>query len=339
LFADLRPLRALLNIRDEATFKLVVTWMAYALIAGGIYPVLAIAGPAGAAKSTFTALLKRVLDPTSAPTHGAPHSQQDLVAIAKNNHVIALDNLSNVSPSLADNLCRLATGGSFGGRQLYTDNDMAAFHAKRPVILKGINDLVTRGDLADRAIVIHLERIDPRQARSEDEIWAAVENAHPAVLAGLLEIVAVGLQRMPHTQSPVQGLPRMVDFAKFGMASAPALGWSGEEFILAYTNNRRRATDIVIEHDVVAVALIELVTECPRKRWSGTPSELLQALQAQAPSWKSDATFPKSAPALGKQLERLKPALEAKGLIVVERRTSRQRIVTLELQAPLRAAA
>jgi len=41
------------------------------------------------------------------------------------------------------------SGGSFAVRQLYTDQDEVLFEAARPVILNGIDDIVTRPDLAD----------------------------------------------------------------------------------------------------------------------------------------------------------------------------------------------
>ena len=46
-----------------------------------------------------------------------------------------------------------------GGRKFYTNDGEATFNARRPVVLTGINDVATRGDLADRTIVIQLEKI------------------------------------------------------------------------------------------------------------------------------------------------------------------------------------
>jgi hypothetical protein len=50
---------------------------------------------------------------------------------------------------ISDTLCRLATGGGFAVRQLYTDQNEVLFDAARPVILNGVEDIVTRPDLAD----------------------------------------------------------------------------------------------------------------------------------------------------------------------------------------------
>jgi hypothetical protein len=50
---------------------------------------------------------------------------------ANNGYLLAFDNLSGLPAWLSDALCRLASGGSFAVRQLYTDDDevdrLAAF--------------------------------------------------------------------------------------------------------------------------------------------------------------------------------------------------------------------
>ena len=58
--------------------------------------------------------------------------------------------------------------------ELYTDGDETLFDVVRPVILNGIEDFVTRPDLADRAVFLTLESIaDDEKRRTEEEIRAA----------------------------------------------------------------------------------------------------------------------------------------------------------------------
>ena len=86
---------------------------------------------------------------------------------ANNGHVLAFDNLSGLPSWLSDALCRLATGSSFARRQLFTDEDEILFHATRPVILNGIEDVVCRADLADCAVFLTLGPIsDDRRGAS-----------------------------------------------------------------------------------------------------------------------------------------------------------------------------
>src|SRR4051812_24280802 len=78
-------------------------------------------------------------------------------------------------------------GGSFAVRQLYTDRDEVLFQAARPIILNGIEDVITRPDLADRAIFLTLPHFQEERRRPEKEIWRAFESAQPHILGALLD--------------------------------------------------------------------------------------------------------------------------------------------------------
>jgi hypothetical protein len=57
------------------------------------------------------------------------------------------------------------------------------FKAARPTLLNGIEDIIGRSDLADRAILLTLGPIGEEQRRSETELWREFELARPAILA------------------------------------------------------------------------------------------------------------------------------------------------------------
>ena len=58
----------------------------------------------------------------------------------------------------------MSTRGGFSSRTLYTDADEVIFQAKRRVILNGIEELATRGDLLDRALIGVLGLVDHTHA-------------------------------------------------------------------------------------------------------------------------------------------------------------------------------
>jgi hypothetical protein len=169
---SVETLRSFLNLQSDDDFVLVVAWALAALSDRGPYPVLALSGERGSAKSTFSAILQALLDPNTAPL---PREDRDLFIAASNGHVLAFDNVSGLPAWISDTLCRLATGGGFAVRQLYTDQDEVLFDAARPVILNGIEDIVTRPDLADRAVFLTLQPIPEERRRPEAELWAAFE--------------------------------------------------------------------------------------------------------------------------------------------------------------------
>jgi hypothetical protein len=59
----------------------------------------------------------------------------------RSGRLLAFDNLSGLPVWLTDALCRLATGGSFAVRQLYTDDEEMLFEAARPTLLNGIEEV------------------------------------------------------------------------------------------------------------------------------------------------------------------------------------------------------
>ena len=177
---SVETLRSFLNVQSDADFVLVVAWALACLRNRGPYPVIVLSGEQGSAKSTFSAILRALLDPNTAPLRALPREDRDLFIAASNGHVLAFDNVSGLPAWISDTLCRLATGGGFAVRQLYSDQDEVLFDAARPVILNGIEDIVTRPDLADRAVFLTLEPIPEERRRPEAGIVGGVRGRAPA---------------------------------------------------------------------------------------------------------------------------------------------------------------
>ena len=83
-----------------------MAWLLGALRAGGPYPVLAIAGEQGPAKTVLSKLLRTLIDPSVAPVRALPRNERELFIAANNGHILAFDNLSGLPPWLSDTLCR-----------------------------------------------------------------------------------------------------------------------------------------------------------------------------------------------------------------------------------------
>ena len=270
---SVEALRPFLNVGSDDEFVLAVAWALAVLRDKGPYPVTVVSGGEGSAKSTFSAILRALLDPNTAPLRALPRDDRDLFIAATNGYVLAFDNVSDLPAWISDTLCRLATGGGFAVRQLFTDQDEVLFDACRPVILNGIEDIVTRPDLADRSIFLTLEAIPEERRKPEKELWAAFEAARPQILGALLDAVAHGLRRLPETQ--LDKLPRMADFALWATACETAL-WPAGTFGRAYSGNRDEAVEDVIDADPVATAVCAMMAA--RTEWTGTAKDLLGAL-------------------------------------------------------------
>lgn len=319
---SVETLRSFLNVRTDNDFVLVVAWVLAILRNRGPYPIIVLSGEQGSAKSTFTAILRALIDPNTAPLRALPREDRDLFIAASNGHVLAFDNVSGLPAWISDTLCRLATGGGFAVRQLYTDQDEILFDAMRPVILNGIEDIVTR---PDRAVFLTLQPIPEEGRRSEAELWAAFEAERPRILGALLDAVVQGLKRLSETR--LEKLPRMADFALWATACETAL-WPPGTFWAAYCGNRDDAVEGVIEADPIAAAVRSVMAT--RSEWTGTASDLLGALaEVVGERVAKSKTWPDSPRALAGRLRRAATFLRKIGIEISFGREGRARIRTI----------
>jgi hypothetical protein len=312
---SIESLTAFLNLPTPDEFVLVVAWLLAALQQGGTYPLLVIAGEQGSAKTMLTKILRALIDPNAAPSRAPPREERDLMIAANNGHILAFDNLSGLPCWLSDALCRLATGGSFAIRQLYTDSDEVLFQAARPAMLNGIEDIVGRSDLADRAIFLTLEPISDERRRTERQLWREFGAMRPQILGSLLDAVAHGLKRVSSVR--LKRVPRMADFALWSTTCETAF-WPPGTFLRAYNANRPAAIEGVIEADPVASLVREVMAI--RTTWAGRASDLLRAGEDVL-----DGTvgWPKNPRALAGRLRRCQTFLRSVGIDIAFTREGR----------------
>jgi hypothetical protein len=319
-------LRRFLNV-DDNTWCLVVAWLVASLRPRGPYPLLALFAEQGSGKSTTGRILRELVDPNAAPLRAEPSDARDLMIGANNSWCLAYDNLSHVPPWLSDALCRLSTGGGFATRELYTDQDEVIFDSQRPVMLTSIEEVASRSDLLDRCLVVWLPAIPEDHRRPEATLIADFVAARPKILGALLDAVAVALKRLPTIQ--LASLPRMADFAVWASAAETAFGWSPGTFLRAYSENRDSANEVALEASLIARPLLELLED--RREWTGTATELLEALEAGVTDQvKRQNSWPKNGRSMSGHLKRLAPNLRAGGWELKLSRGSKQRSITIQ---------
>ena len=275
---DLDDLKELCNV-DDTGLILIVSWLLSALRGQGPFPVLEVLGEQGSAKSTSARILRFLVDPNTAPLRWMPRNERDLAIAARNAWALVFDNLSRLSDSTSDAICRLATGGGFSTRRLYTDGEEEIFDSKRPVILNGIVDVATRTDLIDRCLVLTLKSIPEKARKTEEEINACLDAKRPELLGALLDAVAEGLRSYENTK--LAKLPRMADFARWMVACEKALPWESGRFIEVYAANRQSVVEESVEADLVASAVRRLMER--KAEWIGSARDLLSELDEFVP--------------------------------------------------------
>jgi energy-coupling factor transporter ATP-binding protein EcfA2 len=218
-------LRAFFNLASDDDFVLAIAWL-LGTYHSGPHPGLVISGEAGSGKSTLSEMLQALIDPRSEPLRGLPKTEDELNASEA--YLRLYDNVTVVPAGIADALCRHSTG-----------------RPSRPMIINSIDDVVLREDISERCLYLKLPEMPDEKRRSQEEVWARFEKMRPRVLGLLYSAVAHGLRSLPST--PLDDLPRMADFARWGSACEKAF-WPEGTFILAYLRNRIGATSMRTYH-------------------------------------------------------------------------------------------
>jgi hypothetical protein len=216
----------------------------------------------------------------------------------------------------------LSTGGGFSTRELYSDKDEVLIDVQRPVIINGIDELGTRGDLLDRSLVLYLPRIGAYQ--TESDFWVGFEQVRPRILGALLDAVAGALKNLPTVR--LARSPRMADFALWTTAAEQTMGLEFGAFMTAYDGNRAEAHQLSLE----ASPITDPLRTVAKRGFTGTATELLERLATVvSDDVMRGKSWPKSASALAGTLRRLAPNLRAAGIEIDFDRTGSRRIIVI----------
>ncbi len=320
---SLEELAELAGLEGEARV-LVLGWLIGVLQPNGPFPVLALSGEQGSGKSTLARLLKAVIDPTGAPLRALPKDDREVAIAARGSYLLAFDNVSGIPATLADSLCRLATGAGFAARALYTDSEQEVLEASRPVLLTSIGEApLARPDLADRALSVVLPH--RRRFLPDADLARKFEAVRPRVLGALLDAASGAIEALSDVS--LEGLPRMASFARWVQAAEQALAvpWPPGSFLAAYAGNRAAVVSAGLDGDSLAQALLRRLNGSDAEL-NGSAAELLEQL---LPVGRVPRDFPTTPSAFGDRLRRLAPQLAAVGVSAVLRRTHGRRLWTI----------
>ena len=140
----INALTKIFKVASKDDFVLMTAWL-LGVLSVGPYPIAAFVGEHGTTKSTSTRLLRKLLDPNKSLLRALPREERDLAITAQNSHILTFDNLSGLPTWISDALCKVATGGGFSCRELYSNDGEFIFDGRRPIVMNGIQDFATRG--------------------------------------------------------------------------------------------------------------------------------------------------------------------------------------------------
>jgi putative DNA primase/helicase len=192
------------------------------------------------------------------------------------------------------------------------------------VVLTGIAEVASRGDLIDRASVVTLKPISTGDRKTEAELEARWRDLQPFALGGLLDATVVALRRLPETRP--EHLPRLAEHARFVMAAEPGLGWPDGTYLRVYDRSRSEAFEAALDASPITGRLRVLAGA----GFDGTPTELHERLaKGVDESVTRRSAWPANARALSAELRRLAPSLREAGIEIDFKDTARPRRIVL----------
>lgn len=312
---SLNLLREFTHLSDE-DFVMTIGWLVASMNPEGPFPLLVLSSEHGSGKSTLTTLLQRIIDPNTTERLAAFRDADALFSTATSRWIMPYDNLGKISEENSNHLCRLATGGGYSKRQLYTDNDSYSITVKRPCILNGIALTLGRMDLLDRAYPVRLAPIPEGRLRTEGELYSAFEEVHPCILGALLTAISAAIREEAYTP---RNTSRMADGETFILRAEKGGGlpWPVGTFGKVLARREAEKRDDAILDDLVASKIVNL---SEGHGWEGSLKHLLQIIREGSDA-EERGFVPAHPRGLTKKLEELMPLLRSKGIRLEKRKT------------------
>lgn len=270
----------LFHIIDPQHRILTKVWIISCFIADIPRTINDVHGEKGAAKSTFCAFIKRLIDPDTLELLTLPKDPDTLVQQLHHNYLAIYDNLKHVPYWLSDDLCRAATGIGNSKRKLFTDEDDIIRKYRRCIMVNGIVNVLEEPDFLDRSVMTELARIPTENRRELAQVEAEFEAMRPKLLGYIFDTLVKALKIKPALN--LQNLKRMADFEAWGEAISLAMGNRPGLFREAYDANIGRQNVEAIELNPLAQAVQRFMAE--KESWEGLTADFLKELEAVAVS-------------------------------------------------------
>lgn len=302
------------NLKNEKQEKMLILYLVTSFIGANIpFPVLILNGEKGSSKSTTMRKLEKLIDPKSSDMFGLPHGADGLELRLSNNYYVCLDNLQTLNRRTSDVIARSCTGASVSKRRLYHDEAEIVMNIKCLVALNGISLVAKESDLLDRSLILELERLNPKNIKTEQELWKDFEEDRPKILGCIFRILMIAYFDLRPTKE--QEKIRLADFHLACIKVGRVLGMTDKEVSDILWNNQRNVNRQSLNEDIVACCLIELMNH--KKTYVNSMAGLLIDLQDLASkNGIVGSVLPKTPNHLSNRLRKVKSNLQAEYGIV-----------------------
>jgi hypothetical protein len=290
-------LREVLGLQDENLWLLVLGFLLSCLKERATHFVAVVQGPVGAGKSLLTRYLSRLLDHRDPQTPRIPPTRKDIMAVGAHRYILTIDNMTPPTPQQSGDLCAILTGSGLEGKQNYTDFGSCGADVRRPMVVNGIEQLLTRAEIQSRAIPITLPERPPHTRRTDEEIEDDFNRHWAAILGGILDLTVKGLGLKVPVLDRARSL-RMLSSIEWVERCFQANGMGCGRFLSALVEAQTSVTDAKCDD----WSLLPYLEAFAGQQVEGTANDLFLMLRDLVQGGIVPPDFPRSAQQFGTQI-------------------------------------
>lgn len=326
---DLKQLWNYINLTCEEDRVLFCSCLISMFFSGIDHVIPVWYGDQGSGKTISSECVKDLIDPSSLKTQALSKDEESLILTLYHNWLSVFDNVSEVKDWQSDILSRAITGGGQSRRRRYTDEEEQLYDFRRCFLINGLTIPITAPDVMDRSLLFKIKRFD--QHGSKEKLEKEFERNKPRIFGALFDLVSKTLKiKEEQNIEPPPGI-RLYDFGIIGEAAARAAGEKEGYFSELFLKKKADDNLEVIQSSLMGSVLYSLIAENSyteaghakypfideKKKWSGTPSELLKIFNLKASEGSIDRRqkgWKGSPRGLSVELDKLKTNFKAVGI-------------------------
>ena len=294
---SIKELSDLLNFKDTQLFSVHLVAM---FLADVTTPIMALTGVAGSQKTTTSAAIKRIVDPSGdsleANVQSIPTKRDDIIMTMFNRYLTVFENISKIDTDISDILCRAVTGSSNTKRAHYKNLEEIIMTFKRKIILNGVTPRFNNGDLQTR--LIKYAKIDEEEITllTDSQFEEKFVELRPRVFGEVCQVIQRVLGKI--NGYTITAKTRMAEFERWGELISQELGYPENSFGKIY-EEKMKITSIENKDNYPIIGIIENLM-VDKREYEGSVSELFSFIKNMAGTIGIDikekyVSFPKAA--------------------------------------------
>ncbi|EBA01757.1 hypothetical protein [Marinobacter sp. ELB17] len=295
----------------ETYYSTVITWMVCTLFPERDQTILEITGAENSGKSTAAWIIKSLIDPTDKTLNEAPNSSKELLSLAQNNYIIAIDNADDIPEPMQKQIYELLNNGINNQINHGNSGSNWTINLRNPVIGVSTSSMLSNPLLIKKGISIDLPTLDAETLNENlDQLFQ--ETRYQA----LLELVNIAAGTLNKPRSPSLKINDVIYFDNFALTGAMVCKYfhaNINSFTKTLSELRSESNENIIDESVVARSLLLWAAENPKYKEPKPLNDWQKYLFKNLPE-EDRNDWPKSTRKFGAELKKIAPRLKKKGV-------------------------